>query len=53
MGDRSHYYVSVDGTDKPLAVAAPEGMGSDQGLELDSQVWVSWSEEALVLLPQE
>ncbi len=51
LGDRSHFYVTVAGTDKPIAVAAQESDMSDgQSLGADSAVWLSWSDEAVVLL---
>ena len=53
LGDRSHYYVSVDGVDKPLAVAAQEIDSTlSQSLESDTKVWLSWADDALVLLPR-
>ncbi len=52
LGDRSHFYVSVDGCEKPLAVAAQEvESSSGQPLERGSVVWLSWDEESLVVLP--
>jgi spermidine/putrescine ABC transporter ATP-binding subunit len=51
LGDRSHVYVSIDGRDKPLAVSAQEGGSSANALDRGSDVWVSWSDDALVLLP--
>ena len=54
LGDRSHFYVSVEGCDKPLAVAAQEvDSGTGAELDRDSPVWVSWAKESLVLLPRE
>ena len=54
LGDRSHFYVSVEGREKPLAVAAHEVETDDgQSLERESTVWLSWPEEALLLLPAE
>ena len=54
LGDRSHFYVSVDGCEKPFAVAASE-VGTNGGQSLDQQdaVWLSWADEALVLLPRD
>ncbi len=52
LGNRSHFYVSVDGCKKALAVAAHEvELSSGQSLERGSEVWLSWAEESLVLLP--
>jgi spermidine/putrescine ABC transporter ATP-binding subunit len=54
LGDRSHFYVSVKGTDKPLAVAAQEVDASlDQSLERDAAVWLSWADDALIVLPRD
>jgi ABC-type Fe3+/spermidine/putrescine transport system ATPase subunit len=54
LGDRSHYYVSVEGNDKPLAVAAQEVDASlGQSLERDATVWLSWADDALILLPRD
>ncbi len=54
LGDRSHYYVSVEGSDKPLAVAAQEVDASlGQSLERDAAVWLSWADDALILLPRD
>jgi spermidine/putrescine transport system ATP-binding protein/putrescine transport system ATP-binding protein len=54
LGDRSHYYVSVEGSDKPLAVAAQETSASLGGhLERDAAVWLSWADDALIVLPRD
>ncbi len=51
LGDRRHFYVSVQGCDKPLAVAAQEvEMSAGQSLGRDSAVWISWADESVVLL---
>ena len=51
LGDRSHFYVSVEGCDKPVAVAAQE-VQTAAGLSLDrgNVVWLSWADESVVLL---
>lgn len=52
LGDRSHYYVTLEGYDKPVSVASQEVISaSGQSLERGSEVWLSWAEESLVLLP--
>jgi spermidine/putrescine transport system ATP-binding protein/putrescine transport system ATP-binding protein len=52
LGDRSHFYVSVDGCDNPFAVATHEiESTSDEPLERGREVWLSWAEESLILLP--
>ncbi|MDH3474605.1 MAG: TOBE domain-containing protein [Rhodospirillales bacterium] len=54
LGDRSHFYVSVAGCDKPVAVAAQEVQVSvGQSLDQDSPVWLSWDDDAVVLLSGE
>jgi spermidine/putrescine ABC transporter ATP-binding subunit len=54
LGDRSHFYVSVAGCDKPVAVAAQEVQVSvGQSLDRDTPVWLSWDDEAVVLLSGE
>ena len=54
LGDRSHYYVSVEGRDKPLSVAAQEVDASlSHHLERGAAVWLSWADEALILLPRQ
>ena len=54
LGDRSHFYVSVEGSDKPLAVAAQEASASLGGdLERDAAVWLSWADDALIVLPRD
>ena len=51
LGDRRHFYVSVEGCDKPLAVAAQEVEASvGQSLGQDSAVWLSWTDDSVVLL---
>ncbi len=52
LGDRSHFYVSVNGCDNPFAVATHEiESASDEFLERGREVWLSWAEESLILLP--
>jgi spermidine/putrescine ABC transporter ATP-binding subunit len=52
LGDRSHFYVSVNGCDNPFAVATHEiESASDEPLERGREVWLSWAEESLILLP--
>ena len=53
-GDRNHYYVEVDGLSKPLAVAAQNVTRYAAGDSLAGRpVWVSWSADAGVLLPDD
>jgi len=53
LGDRSHFYVSVDGSDKPFAVAAREAPTSlTQSLDAGTPVWLTWPDEAPIVLPR-
>jgi len=52
LGDRSHFYVSVDGCENPFAVASHEiESASDDFMERGRKVWLSWADESLILLP--
>jgi len=52
LGNRSHYFVTVEGSENPIEVASQgSGPESDQTLRRGSEVWLSWAEGALVLLP--
>ena len=51
LGDRSHLYVYLSGREQPVAVAMQNAgrlaVGIDQ---TDQPVWLSWAEDAIVLL---
>ena len=52
FGDRSHFYVNVEGCEKPLAVALQNGERRvDGGDPVGRPVWLSWEPDAAVLLP--
>ena len=52
FGDRSHFYVNVEGCEKPLAVALQNGERRiDGGDPVGRPVWLSWDPDAAVLLP--
>jgi spermidine/putrescine transport system ATP-binding protein/putrescine transport system ATP-binding protein len=52
LGDRSHYFVRVEGLDRPIAVAAQNVDRSIEGwLSAGVEVRIGWSEDAIVLLP--
>lgn len=54
LGDRSHFYVSVKGREQPLAVVAQgSGLAGTPSLQSDSKVWISWKDDALLLLPKD
>jgi spermidine/putrescine ABC transporter ATP-binding subunit len=51
LGDRRHFYVAVQGCDKPLAVAAQEAQESgSQFFAQEKPVWISWADESVILL---
>ena len=52
FGDRSHYFVDVQGCEKPLAVALQnDERRLDIGDPVGRPVWLSWTPDAAVLLP--
>jgi len=54
LGNRSHFYVAVEGREKPLAVAAQDVDASlGQHLESEAAVWLSWADDALIVLPRD
>ena len=54
LGDRSHLYVYLTGRDEPVAVAMQNAGRSAVGIDqTDRSVWLSWAEDAVVLLPPE
>ena len=52
LGERSHYYVAIDGKPEPVAVSTTNQSNAlaNSGLETGSPVWLSWAEEAVVVL---
>src|SRR6185369_10297731 len=51
FGDRSHYYVSIEGHEQQIAVALQNSQRSaDIKESRGRQVWLSWSVDAAVLL---
>ena len=48
FGGFSHFYVSVEGAENAVEIATQD---PDQVMERGSEVWLSWAEESLVLLP--
>ena len=51
LGDRSHYYVRIEGVDTPVAVST-QNVDEDQvsGESRQGKVWLSWSNKSIVLL---
>jgi len=50
LGDRSHFFVHVEGCERPLSVAEQE-VEVSRSLDRNARVWLSWANEALVVLP--
>ncbi len=52
LGDRSHYFVSVNGLSRPLAVSA-QNADADAAKRLadGADLWLSWAPDALLALP--
>ncbi|MEE8274465.1 MAG: ABC transporter ATP-binding protein [Alphaproteobacteria bacterium] len=54
LGDRSHFYIHIPGRDEPVAVAAQNVARSVARVGgVDQPVWLSWSQDAVVLLAPE
>jgi spermidine/putrescine transport system ATP-binding protein/putrescine transport system ATP-binding protein len=51
LGDRSHFYVRVNGIENPVAVSA-QNMGQSHlsGGSQQGEIWLNWSDDAIVLL---
>ena len=53
FGDRSHYYVAIDGHEQPIAVALQNARRSiDVKESRGRRVWLAWPVDAAVLLPR-
>jgi spermidine/putrescine ABC transporter ATP-binding subunit len=52
LGDRSHFFVRVPGVDAPLAISTQNMSTSDGPVDRNATVWLSWSRDALVVLPR-
>ena len=55
LGDRSHFYIDLEGRSSPVAVASQNMERVSDRISGGSgqQVWLSWTEESVVLLPPE
>ncbi len=54
LGDRSHFYIHVEGRDNPISVALQNLSGVlDQIYTTDREVWLTWSDDAAVMLAME
>ncbi|MHA1152671.1 MAG: ABC transporter ATP-binding protein [Alphaproteobacteria bacterium] len=53
FGDRSHYFIEVEGVDQRISVASQndlQHLGSVGQLDYDSEVWLTWAPEGAVIL---
>lgn len=50
LGERSHYYVSIDGDSEPVAVSAQNQARAQETEGQSRPVWLSWDSEAIVVL---
>jgi ABC-type Fe3+/spermidine/putrescine transport system ATPase subunit len=50
LGERSHYYVSIDGVSQPVAVSAQNRDRAKEGEGQNRPVWLSWDSAAIVVL---
>ncbi|QJF51945.1 ABC transporter ATP-binding protein [Roseobacter ponti] len=53
LGERSHYYVELEGVEAPVAVSAQNGIGGSFSVTEGSPVWLKWHNEAAVVLRPE
>jgi spermidine/putrescine ABC transporter ATP-binding subunit len=54
LGDRSHFYVRVEGIERPIAVSAQNMSRALEGVgERRRPVWLCWPDDAVVLLDVE
>lgn len=54
LGDRSHFYIHVDGRENPISVALQNLSGMlDQVYSTNREVWLYWSDDASVILSPE
>ncbi len=54
LGDRSHFYIHIEGRESPVSVALQNLTGVlDQMYKTDREVWLTWSSDSAVMLPME
>ncbi|MBO68238.1 MAG: hypothetical protein CL398_07985 [Acidiferrobacteraceae bacterium] len=50
LGDRSHFYVHIDGKDEPVLVALQNLERATNVVRSNQDVWLRWSESAAIVL---
>ncbi|WP_135500898.1 ABC transporter ATP-binding protein [Roseovarius aestuariivivens] len=53
LGERSHFFIRLEGLDQTVAVSAQNSAGTQAFGDGSKPVWLSWTEDSLVLLPPE
>jgi spermidine/putrescine transport system ATP-binding protein/putrescine transport system ATP-binding protein len=53
MGERSHFYIAIDGREEPVAVSAQNRLRFGAPPGSDGKLWLSWSADAVVVLDAE
>ena len=53
LGERSHFFVKLDGLEKPVAVSAQNRVDAISVTGESRPIWLSWDPEAIVLLGAE
>ncbi|MBI1328294.1 MAG: polyamine ABC transporter ATP-binding protein [Alphaproteobacteria bacterium] len=53
LGERSHFHVRVDGIATPVAIASQNVMRSGDAVSHGATVFLSWPDDAAVILPRE
>ncbi|MEB8385851.1 ABC transporter ATP-binding protein [Rhodobacteraceae bacterium KMM 6894] len=50
LGERSHFYVAIDGVGHPVAVSSQNTVGTGTGFDKPRPVWLHWQKDAAVVL---
>ncbi|MCZ4353536.1 ABC transporter ATP-binding protein [Roseovarius aestuarii] len=50
LGERSHFYVTIDGVERPVAVSSQNINGSGTGFDQPRKVWLNWRKDVAVVL---
>jgi len=53
LGERSHFYIAIDGREEPVAVSAQNRLRFGPPPGSDGKLWLSWSADAVVVLDAE
>jgi spermidine/putrescine ABC transporter ATP-binding subunit len=52
LGDRAHVYINIEGRSEPILTAMPNFGGQASRMSDEEQeVWLSWADESVILLP--